>query len=133
MLTDTDRAQMRADQEALMESTVTIRRGEGSWQFIDGQEVYVPGETIYSGKAKVQDLGGREQTTTMSGAGHVVTYDHVVVVPWSVAAVVPGDHATVDTSPDPLLVGRLLPVEGVSGSDFVTARRLLCLLNLDRP
>lgn len=129
LFTDAMLAQARSAQESLMDATVIIAADGGEWVFQDGAEVFVPAPALYEGPALVQALS-REAREIVAGSQDVTTADHAVKVPWTVTNVEPGRNITIVTSPDPFLVGKTLTVTGVSGNDFVTCRRIRCILNL---
>ncbi len=134
MITPAIRARAKLAQESIMLATVTVTDddAQGSWEHIDGQDVYVPGPAVYQGRAKVQALSAKALQATAGPAGVTIT-DHVVVFPFETVQIRAGHSVVVDTSPDPLLVGQRLIVLKVVGNDLGTARRAECTLNLAPP
>lgn len=129
MITDADRAVMRADHEALMLSTVTIGRSLG-WVYdpVAGTETQQVEGPYYTGRGKVQSRSVTDRAT-QAGGQTVTIAEIAVAVPWEVAAVEPGHVVHVTDSPDPGLTGRTLIVQSVAVNDFLSARLLTCTLN----
>lgn len=130
MLTAADRAQMRADHEALMESTGTVTRPGNGWVYVDGVEQREPDETIYTGPLRLQ-RATRSSGFTPAGAETLPVASYVGAVPWDVTGVTVGDVVTITASDDPAAAGRRFTITDVEHNPLaVTARRFHCeLLN----
>jgi hypothetical protein len=120
-------ATARAYAESLQTSTCTIRaRSTGTTTDPgSGAVTDTPGATHYSGPCRVRPAGTQGSTADVGGA-EVFTYDYVISVPFAEADVAEGDRVTVDSSPDPALVSKVVEVEKVDRGDHITARRLFC-------
>lgn len=115
-----------------MDATVVVESGPGRYVFdpATGAEVFTPDPPLYDGIGKVQAITQRDSKTVTAGTQSVTIADHVCVLPWHVTDIPPDTRIIITESPDPFLTGKTLTVKGVSGNDMVTARRLLCILNL---
>ena len=119
-LTEAERAQIQADHEAFMTSTVTIGT-EVAWVYDDttGTEARTVAEPYYDGKAKVQSAQ-RASSATEAGAQALTLAQVTVVVPASVSQVGPGHDVLVLASPDPALVGANLTVQSVASAPSIS-------------
>lgn len=54
------------------------------------------------------------------------TFDYLVTVPFSVSTVLEKQRVTIDSSPDPALVGRELEIQHVDRGESITGRRMQC-------
>lgn len=116
----------RSRAESLMTSTCTIRERDGEWTTgEDGEASQAPGATVYSGKCRVRPAGTQAQPGS-SGGDETFDFDYLVSVPFSVTAVAEGQVLTVDSAPDPALVGATVEIRRVDRGDQITARRLAC-------
>ncbi len=107
-----------------MADTCTVRRQTGrTLDEATGQ--YVPTfSVVYTGKCKLQDAARTSQGEAQAGGREVVTLGVFLHLPIAVTTVAVDDVATVDTSLDPVAVGRKLRVAQLSYKTFPTARRL---------
>lgn len=112
--------------ETLMTSTCTVREA-GSEPVTDeetGEVTYPVGTTVYSGKCRVRPTGS--PGTETAGGEETFTFDYKVSIPFTEANVLEGFQVTIDSSPDPALVGVVIKVEKVDRGEHITARRLFC-------
>lgn len=113
-----------------MTSTCTIReRADGTVTDPEtGEVATVVGAVVYSGPCRVRptNVAGAQATVIDVGGGEAFRFGYLVTVPFSVVGVREGHRLTVDSSPDPDLVGRDLEVQGVDRGEHITARRLSC-------
>ncbi|MFD5081862.1 DUF6093 family protein [Kitasatospora sp. NPDC058406] len=116
----------RAMAEARMQESIRLSH--------PGPDVYDPvtGETttsstlLYTGKAQVKPLQSMPEDV-QAGQREAVLMRYEVKLPFAAvpaAPVLPGDTATVDTSPDPRMPGLVLHVTGVAYSATATAWRI---------
>ncbi len=100
---------------------------------VEGAQIYPdPGQPHLAGHCRIQQMGGQLVRETDAAEQPVFTRALAVAVPVGVAAVDPGCVVTIITARiDPRLNGRRVTVTGVEISTFATARRLLCLDNLN--
>lgn len=120
-------ARGRAFAEQQFGSTCTVRaRSTGGTTDPDtGAYTDTPGSTVYSGPCRVRPAG-REASTAQAGGAEVFVYDYLVSIPFAEADVVEGYRLTIDSSPDPALVGVVLEVQKVDRGEHISARRLFC-------
>jgi hypothetical protein len=121
---------LRAEAEGAMTSTCTIRaRSAGQVTDPDTGEVTdIPGAIVYTGRCRVRPASGPGGNSTErdAGAAELLTYDYLVSVPFSVSTVVERQRVTIDSSPDPALVGIEVEILHVDRGEHITARRLVC-------
>lgn len=100
---------------------------------VEGAQIYPdPAQPHQVGRCRIQVDGGQASRETLAGEQPVRTRAIAVAVPVTVAAVDPGCVVTIITARiDPRLNGRKVTVTGVEISTFATARRLICLDNLN--
>lgn len=120
--------ELRAEAEAQMKSSCTIRaKSTGrSTNPTTGAVTPTPGETLYAGKCRVRPGARLGSGTAEIGGAEAFTFDYLVAIPFGQAGVVEGARVTIDTSPDPSLVGVAVDVEKVDRGEDLTARRLFC-------
>ena len=112
-----------------MSSTCTVRaKGDGDpvTDPTTGAVTYPDGEEHYSGPCRVRPANSRSTSTADAGGAVVFPFDYVISVPFAEADIVEGDVLTVDTSPDPSLVGVVVEVQKVDRGEHISARRLFC-------
>ena len=126
-LTDAERAQIQADHEAFMTSTVRLGTAI-DWEYVDGAEVRQVQQVYYEGKAKIQSAD-RAAPVVQAGAQEITPAQIVVAIPAAVTVAEPGHAMEVLTSPDLALVGKTLTVQSVAVNDFLSACLLACTLN----
>lgn len=115
--------------ESQMSSTCTIReQSTGSTTDPEtGAVTGTPGEVIYSGPCRVRPASGpagNSRSVDVGGA-EVFEFDYLVSVPFSVV-VRERQRVTIDSCPDPALVGAEVEVQHVDRGETITARRLGC-------
>lgn len=117
----------RTTAESLMSSACTIRgeAGESATDPETGEVTPVLGSVVYSGPCRVRPAG-TVQDSDEAGGAELFSFDYLVSVPFFVTAVIEGHRLTVDASPDPALVGRVLEIQQVARGEHITARRLSC-------
>lgn len=125
-----DMAMARAAAESLMSSSCTITRPGGEPVWDDATGTYTDPEPVvtYSGKCRIRPAAtwGREAS---AGEADVLLSAFRIQLPFTATGVDTGQKVTVDSSPDPALVGRALIVRFVPDmGDHITARRLTCEL-----
>ncbi len=113
--------------ESQMISTCDIRAkdGEAVMDPVTGAVLHPAGTLRYSGPCRLRPAG-REANVSTAGGGEVFAFDYVVSVPFAVANIAEGDELTVQSSPDPALVGKVIEVQKVDRGESITARRLYC-------
>jgi hypothetical protein len=118
----------RAAAEELMTSTCTIRARGGEWVTdpVTGEATQTAGAVAYSGKCRVRPATLQAQSRNLGGDEQFVS-DVMVSVPASAAGITKGMVVTVDSSPDPALVGLRAEIQDVARGDSLTARRMWCL------
>ena len=110
-----------------MSSTCTIREvGSEPVTDEDGKVTFPPGATVYSGPCRVRPGTSQSTTTKEAGGVELFTFDYLISVPFSVSEANEGHRVTVDSSPDPALVGVEVEVQKVDRGEHITARRLFC-------
>lgn len=114
----------RGAAERAMADTCVIRRpsGSGTTNPVTG----VPSQTyttLYTGSCRMQQSSPGGQRVDV-GEDSVLLQPFVLSVPIAVTGIRPGDQATVTTSLDPDLVGRVFLVKAVTHKTNATARRL---------
>lgn len=119
---------LRAEAEALMTATCTIRAWDGEWTTDPdtGEATRALGTVAYSGNCRVRPATLQAQSREMGGAETFVS-DLMVSVPVSATGVRKGQLVTIDSSPDPALVGLTAEIQDVARGDNLTARRMWCL------
>jgi len=120
--------ELRAEAEANMTATCTIRERDGEWTTDPdtGEATQALGATVYSGICRVRPATLQAQSRELGG-GEAFVSDWMVSVPVSATAVGKGQLVTVDSSPDAALVGLVAEIQDVARGDFLTARRMWCL------
>lgn len=117
----------RAFLEGEMTSTCTVR--EKPTQTTDpstGKVTNTPGATVYSGKCRIRPAQTWGRVAVLAGA-QITPDTFLVDVPITVTGVRRGHETTIDSCPDPDLVGRTFYVRFTpDAGDGVSARRLLC-------
>ena len=111
-----------------MSSTCTIRAeatGEPTTDPESGKVTPAEGDIVYAGPCRVRPAG-TVQDSRESGGDELFAFDYQVSIPFSATGVTEGHRVTIDSSPDPALIGRELDVEQVGRGDTLTARRLAC-------
>jgi hypothetical protein len=121
---------LRAEAEAWMPSTCTIRARDGDWTTDPdtGEATQAPGSTVYSGRCRVRPAGREAQPQQVGGAEAFV-FDYLVSIPFGAegsANVREGMPCTIDSSPDPALAGVELEIQKVDRGEHISARRLAC-------
>jgi len=88
----------------------------------------VPGPVIYSGPCRIRPASGPGGASTARdvGGAEAFTFDYLISVPFSATAVRERHRVTIDSSPDPSLVGINVEVQHVDRGESITARRLQC-------
>lgn len=127
-MTVIDVAGARWRAESLMTSACTIRgaaTGEPTTDPDTGQVTPAEGVVIYSGRCRVRPAG-TVQDSDEAGGAELFSFDYLVSVPFSVTTVIEGQRLTIDASPDPALVGRVLEIQQVARGEHISARRLSC-------
>lgn len=135
MLTPAELAACQADQLASMTGTCEIRLNDVTTLDPSGVEVTVDGQVAAWWQSstvvpcRVATAGGDIAGVSIATVGEqrVATRQVVVTVPVDVVPVPDRMLVKVLTCPDPRWVGRKLPIVGVAGSTYPTARRLVCL------
>lgn len=121
---------LRAEAEAWMTSTCTIREraGDDDWttDLPTGEAVQALGASVYSGRCRVRPATLQAQSRELGGAESFVS-DVMVAVPATTTGIRKGMTVTVDSSPDPALVGLTAEIQDVARGDNLTARRMWCL------
>jgi hypothetical protein len=119
------RARTRA--ESLMTSTCSVyASGASSTDQNTGIVTRTP-TAIWTGPCRVRpaSVGLRTMTTEIADS-ESFRFDYRISVPYSVTAILEGHMVTVNSSPDPALVGTTYEIHKVDRGDNVTARRLIC-------
>jgi hypothetical protein len=107
---------------AMVDACVIRRRSDTTTDPLTG--VPTPAyATLYTGQCRVQQNGATASRQDVGGDS-VLLQPFVLSVPISVTGIEPGDEATMTTSRDPDLVGRVFIVRAVTHKTNLTARRL---------
>ena len=112
-----------------MTSTCTIRgksSGVPVTDSVTGAVTFPAGEVVYSGQCRVRPMTSRGGGTVEAGGAELFTFDYLVSVPFAVTGVREGMPVTIDSSPDPDLVGIVVEIRKVDRGETITARRLSC-------
>lgn len=117
----------RARAESLMSSTCTVRAksSDGTTDPNTGAYTQTAGGTVYSGPCRVRPAG-REAATSNAGGAELFVFDYLVSIPFAEVDVAEGHRLTIDSSPDPALVGVVVEVQKVDRGEHISARRLSC-------
>jgi hypothetical protein len=120
--------ELRAEAEAAMTATCTIRARDGEWVTDEatGEATQTPGATVYSGRCRWKPAG-RAAQAEMAGGAEVFGTDFIVSIPFAATAVRKGQLVTCDSSPDAALVGLVVEIQDVARGDQISARRLACV------
>jgi hypothetical protein len=120
--------ELRAEAEAAMTATCTIRERDGEWVTDEatGEATQTPGAAVYTGKCRVRPATLQAQSRELGG-GEMFVSDLMVAVPVDASGVRKGQLVTIDSSPDVALVGLVAEIQDVARGDFLSARRMWCL------
>ncbi len=119
-------AQGRAEAEALMVDTCTIRRVTGQTTNSTTGVVTPTVSTVYSGPCKLQESGGLPREANPSPAAPVLMVYRQLHLPVATSTNIrANDLATIDSCVnDAGMVGKVLVVRAERGKSWATARRL---------
>lgn len=113
---------LRREAESRMQETVTAGLWADGEDEETGQATRVLVETRYEGVARVR-VASREVLNANTPGGTVGVQEPFVSVPVGSPMILRGDEFVVDSSPDPIMVGRRFRVTGWPASGQVTAHR----------
>ncbi|MCW5951794.1 MAG: hypothetical protein KIT69_06020 [Propionibacteriaceae bacterium] len=138
MLTDADRALMRADAHMLLPDRCEIRQPDSIGVDDQGHETRISGAVAiqWQGKDQIPCTAVRVGTdvttyTTTVGGQEVDSRRYIIRLPWEVGTVPVGLVVTLVATHSTYLLGRRLSVDSVGGRSNDVLRSVLAVDNLD--
>lgn len=138
MLTDTDRALMRADALQMLPDVCEIRLPDAIGTDDDGHETRIPGAVAitWQGKPQIPCSAVRVGTDVTTYTAHIGGQEvdsrrYIVRLPWEVGVVPVGMVVSIAASHSTYLVGRRLTVDSVGGRSNDALRTVLAVDSLD--
>lgn len=125
-LTQADLDQLRADEEALLPDTCTVKRASGEPVFDDntGQYATPAPDTIYTGACRIAPLSMQDRAV-LFGERAVDLVTHQGTFPYNAPVFEKDDVVEVTASADDQLVGRALEIHSFDVKSLQTKRRVV--------